>query len=66
MAKKDEEIVEEDEEEVEEVVEAPSVPEAHQIDMKNHLNVPMEDEDGNKFVWTMKSGATEPTKKMIL
>ena len=46
---------------VEEVVEEASAPEAHQIDMKNHLNVPMEDEDGNKFVWTMKSGATEPT-----
>jgi hypothetical protein len=63
MAKKDEEVIEE--EEVEEVVEEPSEPEPHQIDMKNQLNVPMEDADGNRFVWTMKSGATEPTKRMI-
>jgi|TARA_R100000458_G_C8211911_1_gene199090 hypothetical protein len=62
MAKKDKQV---EEEVVEEVVEEPSAPEPHQLDLRDHLNVPMEDEDGNKFVWTMKSGATEPTKKMI-
>ena len=55
MAKKEETV----EEVVEEVAEEPEVLEAHQ---SPPLNRPMTDKDGNKFYWTLKSGAEEPTK----
>lgn len=56
MAKKEktiEEVVEEPEEEILEAHQSPP------------LNRTMTDKDGNKFYWTLKSGAEEPTKVLI-
>ena len=61
MAKKDEKKDEVIEEVIEEVVEEPPQEEP----LKVALNRCYKDGDGKRYVWTMKSGATEPSMLYI-